>query len=155
MNLQEYGNHLDTLQERNSCSKTDKDATFGEMKEDAMSNGRTKPGYNLQIGTENRFITDFALFPNPTNTLTIMPFLQSSPNGYGRAHTVVAGSCHGSKKITASCRKTVWKPTSNTNTTTPTCICPMGQRTQGIETRHLKTASGYVSEKCQVQSRQM
>ena len=29
------------------------------MKEDAMRNGQTKPGYNLQIGTENRFITDF------------------------------------------------------------------------------------------------
>ncbi len=40
------------------------------MKEDAMRNGQTKPGYNLQIGTENQFITDFALFPNPTDTLT-------------------------------------------------------------------------------------
>ena len=39
------------------------------MKDDAMRYGRTKPGYNLQIGTENQFITDFALFPNPTDTL--------------------------------------------------------------------------------------
>ena len=61
--LQEYDNHLKTLQERNSYSKTDKDATFMRMKEDAMRNGQTKPGYNLQIGTENQFITDFALFP--------------------------------------------------------------------------------------------
>ena len=61
--LQEYDNHLDTLQERNSYSKTDNDATFMRMKEDAMRNGQTKPGYNLQIGTENQFITDFALFP--------------------------------------------------------------------------------------------
>ena len=44
------------------------------MKEDAMRNGQTKPGYNLQIGTENQFITDFALFPNPTDTpTTILP----------------------------------------------------------------------------------
>jgi len=50
---------------RNSCSKTDSDATFMRMKEDAMNNGQTKPGYNLQIGTENQFITDFGLFPNP------------------------------------------------------------------------------------------
>ena len=42
-----------------------------------MRNGQTKPGYNLQIGTENQFITDFALFPNPTDTLTMIPFLQS------------------------------------------------------------------------------
>ena len=91
--LQEYDNHLKTLQERNSYSKTDKDATFMRMKEDAMRNGQTKPGYNLQIGTENQFITDFALFPNPTDTLTMIPFLQSFSNRYGRpARTVVADS---------------------------------------------------------------
>ena len=55
--LQEYDNRLDTLQDRNSYSQTDKDATFMRMKEDAMRNGQTKPGYNLQIGTGNQFIT--------------------------------------------------------------------------------------------------
>ncbi len=72
--LIEYDNHLDTLGERNSYSKTDPGATFMRMKEDAMKNGQTKPGYNLQIGTENQFITDFRLFPNPTDTLTLIPF---------------------------------------------------------------------------------
>ena len=43
-------------------SKTAPDATFMHMKEDAMNNGKTKPGYNLQITTENQFITDFAFF---------------------------------------------------------------------------------------------
>ncbi len=57
--LMEYNSHLDTLGERNSYSKTDPDATFMRMKEDAMKNGQTKPGYNLQIGTENQFIIDF------------------------------------------------------------------------------------------------
>ena len=32
--------------DRNSYSKTDNDATFMRMKEDAMRNGQTKPGYN-------------------------------------------------------------------------------------------------------------
>ena len=63
--LIEYDNHLDTLGERNSYSKTDPGVTFMRMKEDAMKNGQTKPGYNLQIGTENQFITDFRLFPQP------------------------------------------------------------------------------------------
>ena len=54
-------------------SKTDPDATFMRMKEDAMNNGQTKPGYNLQISAENQFITDFALYPNPTDTLTLIP----------------------------------------------------------------------------------
>ena len=35
------------------------------MKEDAMNNGQTKPGNNLQIGTENQFILDFGLFQPP------------------------------------------------------------------------------------------
>ncbi|MBT9936691.1 IS5/IS1182 family transposase, partial [Bacteroides ovatus] len=42
--LIEYDNHLDTLGERNSYSKTDPGATFMRMKEDAMKNGQTKPG---------------------------------------------------------------------------------------------------------------
>ena len=42
--LRQYDAHMDTLQQRNSYSKTDKDATFMRMKEDAMRNGQTKPG---------------------------------------------------------------------------------------------------------------
>ena len=79
--LQEYDNHLDTLQERNSYSKTDKDATFMRMKEDAMRNGQTKPGYNLQIATEHQFITDFALFPNPT--ILLKQIRQAGPYSSG------------------------------------------------------------------------
>ncbi len=37
----------------------------------SMRNGQTKPGYNLQIATENQFITDFALYANRTDTLTL------------------------------------------------------------------------------------
>ena len=52
--LSEYDEKLRILGERNSYSKTDQDATFMRMKEDVMNNGQTKPGYNLQIGTENQ-----------------------------------------------------------------------------------------------------
>lgn len=44
------------------------------LKEDAMNNGQTKPAYNLQIATENQYWTNFALYPNPTDTLTFKPF---------------------------------------------------------------------------------
>ena len=54
------------------------------MKEDAMKNGQTKPGYNLQTGTENQFIIDFRLFPNPTDTLTLIPFFHSFQHRYNR-----------------------------------------------------------------------
>ena len=60
--FQEYEKHLDTLGNRNSYSKTDKDATFMRMKDDHMKNGQLKPAYNLQIGTENQFFTHFDFF---------------------------------------------------------------------------------------------
>ena len=49
-----------------------------------MRNGQTKPGYNLQVGTENQFITDFGLFPNPTDTLTMPAFLTSFGDRYAQ-----------------------------------------------------------------------
>ncbi len=58
-------------------SKTDSSATFMRMKEYAMNNGQTKPGYNLQIASENQFITNFGLYHNPNDTLTLIPFNQS------------------------------------------------------------------------------
>ena len=97
--LQEYDNHLETMGERNSYSKTDPDATFMRMKEDAMNNGQTKPGYNLQIGTEEQFITDFALFPNPTDTLTFIPFEESFFHRYGKLpQKAVADAGYGSEE---------------------------------------------------------
>ena len=45
--LQEYEKHLDILGNRNSYSKTDKDATFMRMKDDHMKNGQLKPAYNI------------------------------------------------------------------------------------------------------------
>ena len=83
--------HLEIMGERNSYSKTDPDATFMHMKEDAMRNGQTKPGYNLQIATENQFITDFALYANRTDTLTLPSFLESFKSRYHRyTKTVVS-----------------------------------------------------------------
>lgn len=63
------------FQGRNSFSKTDHDATFMCMKEDPMRNRELKPGYNLQIATHNQFILDYGLFANPTDTRTLVPFL--------------------------------------------------------------------------------
>ena len=168
--LRKYESQGKILDGRNSYSKTDNDATFMRMKEDAMRNGQTKPGYNLQIGTENQFITDFALFPNPTDTLTLIPFLQSFSNRYDRmAHTVVADSGYGSEEnyrfmsengMEAYVKynyfhmeqRPRFKPDPFKaenfyyNEEHDFCICPMGQRMRRIGTRNVKTASGYVNE---------
>lgn len=47
------------------------------MKEDAMLNGQLKPGYNIQVGTENNFVTGYDVFPNPTDTRTLKPHLEN------------------------------------------------------------------------------
>lgn len=65
-----YENYQMTFEERNSFSKTDTDATFMRLKEDHMKNGQLKPGYNLQIATENQFVLHYDVFPNPTDTRT-------------------------------------------------------------------------------------
>ena len=67
--------HLKICGNRNSYSKTDKDATFMRMKEDYMRNGQLKPAYNLQIGVNSEYIVDLDLFPNSIDIRTLLPFL--------------------------------------------------------------------------------
>ena len=168
--LAEYDKHLSQMGERNSMSKTDPDATFMRMKEDAMNNGQTKPGYNLQISAENQFITDFALFPNPTDTLTMIPFLHSFAERYHHLPTIaVADAGYGSEEnyrfmeesgIEAYVKYNRFhieqRPRYKPNPFHPDnfyynededyYVCPMGQHLTRIGTAHTKTASGYRSE---------
>ena len=97
--LEEYEQKLSTCGERNSYSKTDPDATFMRLKEDAMNNGQTKPAYNLQIATENQFITNFGFYSNPTDTLTLIPFLNLHHSRYGKMPQIVVGDAgYGSER---------------------------------------------------------
>jgi len=42
------------------------------MKEDHMKNGQLKPAYNVQISTENQFITHFGIYQNSNDTRTFI-----------------------------------------------------------------------------------
>lgn len=168
--LREYDRHLEMLGDRNPYSKTDHDATFMRMKEDAMNNGQTKPGYNLQIGTENQFITDFALFPNPTDTLTFIPFCNSFMQRYRRFPLrEVADSGYGSEENYRFMEENgmeafvkynrfhieqrpryVQDPFRQEsfyyNKEEDYYVCPMGQHLRRIGTRRGRTASGYATQ---------
>ena len=74
--LKEYNKKLYVCGDRNSYSKTDPDATFMRMKEDAMLNGQLKPAYNLQHGVDSEYITWLEISPRPTDTGTLIPFLK-------------------------------------------------------------------------------
>ena len=74
--LKGYIQKLHTCGERNSYSKTDHDATFMRLKEDAMLNGQLKPAYNLQHAVDSEYIVWADISAHPTDTLTLKPFLQ-------------------------------------------------------------------------------
>ena len=97
--MREYERKLETLGERNSYSKTDPDATFMRMKEDAMNNGQTKPGYNVQISTENQYITNYGIFWRPGDQGTFIPFMTTFSDRYGvQCEKAVADSGYGSEQ---------------------------------------------------------
>lgn len=175
--LDEYDKKLAILGERNSYSKTDHDATFMRMKEDAMMNGQTKPGYNLQIGTENQFITDFGLFQTPGDPFTMIPFLKSFRSRYDKfPMTEVADSGYGSEEnyrfmdeagIEAYVKynrfhieqRMHYEPDPFSqqalyyNKKEDYYVCPMGQHLTRIGTGSQKTGSGYVAELARYRAR--
>ena len=85
----EYTKKLYTLGDRNSYSKTDPDATFMRMKEDAMLNGQLKPAYNIQHGVDSEYITWIDISPHPTDTRTLIPFLKDMENHLGFKYSEV------------------------------------------------------------------
>jgi hypothetical protein len=101
-----YENHYSHMDNRNSYSKTDPDATFMRMKEDHMQNGQLKPGYNVQVGTENGFVTTFGTYSNPTDTRTLIPQLEKYNQQYGHyPEKVVADKGYGSLENYAELEK--------------------------------------------------
>ena len=97
--MKEYEDKLEILGERNSYSKTDHDASFMRMKEDAMNNGQTKPGYNIQISTENQFITHYSMSWRPSDWGTFIPHMESFERRYGRqSREAVADSGYGNEQ---------------------------------------------------------
>jgi len=167
--LMAYESHLQTLGNRNSYSKTDRDATFMRMKDDHMKNGQLKPAYNVQIGTENQFFTHFDFFPNPTDFLTFIPFnagfaerynkmpkKEVADAGYGSEENYEFMQCNNIEAFVKyplfhAEQKKSFKNNAFTaqnlyyNKEKDYFVCPMGQHMDkiGISTR--KSENGYVS----------
>jgi transposase len=73
--LKKYEEQKSTLNDRNSFSKTDNDATFFRMKEDHLGQGQLKPAYNVQIATENQFILGYGIYQKAADTTLLIPTL--------------------------------------------------------------------------------
>lgn len=165
--MNRYKEQLETMGSRNSYSKTDPDATFMRMKEDAILNGQLKPGYNAQISTENQFITNFGIYQRPTDTLTMISYLESFKTRYGmQSDEIVADSGYGSEENYEYMFRNGMTPyvkynmfhveqrrsyrnnpfrVSNLfyNPQNDFYVCPMGQKMKFIRQEKRYTASGY------------
>ena len=94
-----YAESRTTLGKRKSYSKTDHDATFMRLKEDHMRNGQLKPAYNVQLGVESEYIIGLGLFPNPTDTTTLPPFLDRVQNKCGhKIENIIADAGYASEE---------------------------------------------------------
>lgn len=165
--MNRYKEQLETMGSRNSYSKTDPDATFMRMKEDAMLNGQLKPGYNVQISTENQFITNFGIYQRPTDTLTMISYLESFKTRYGmQSEEIVADSGYGSEEnyeymfrngMTPYVKYNMFHVEQRRgyrnnpfrvsklfyNPHDDFYVCPMGQKMKFIRQEKRYTASGY------------
>ncbi|MBE3569795.1 MAG: IS1182 family transposase [Bacillales bacterium] len=97
--LAKYKEQNEIFGDRNSYSKTDKDATFMRMKEDPMKNGQLKPGYNVQMGTENQFILFYTIHQRPTDTRCFIPHLEKlASTSLPMPKRVIADAGYGSEE---------------------------------------------------------
>lgn len=168
--LEKYNQQLDDIGQRNSMSKTDKDATFMRMKDDHMKNGQLKAAYNVQISTRNQFITHAGLHQTPGDTTTLESHLDDFELRYGRqSKEVVADAGYGSeqnyemlkgKHIAPYVKYNYFhKEQKRASRNHPFLvqnlyynqegdyfICPMGQHMHNIGTTEKVSAAGYRSK---------
>lgn len=171
--LKEYTQKLYKCGNRNSYSKTDLDATFMRMKEDAMLNGQLKPAYNLQHGVDAQYITWLTIGPEPTDTTTLIPFLKDMESHLSfKYQNIVADSGYESEEnylfIEGNNQVAFIKPANYEISKTrkyktdisrrenmtydekeDVYLCRAGRRLTVTGLKRSKSKTGYVSEKTQ------
>lgn len=162
-----YEEHENRLGKRGSYSKTDPDATFMRMKEDHMRNGQLKPGYNLQISTQNQYILNYTLHQTTNDLSTLIDHMESFKSSLGELPEVlVTDAGYGSEKnyeyldendveayvqyshyFNDKKKKYQENPHLATNlyyNETKDCFyCPMGQQMKLVDERYMPDKEGY------------
>lgn len=168
--LDRYNNQEEKLGGRNSCSKTDKDATFMRMKDDHMGNGQLKPGYNWQISTNNQFIVNYSIHQTPGDTTTLISHLTDFKSLYGKMpEQITADAGYGSeenyefteendietfikynyfhKEKKRKFREDIKQIENMHYNEEKDCFyCPMGQAMEKVAVRSNKTKTGFEQE---------
>ena len=171
--IKDYTNKLHIAGERNSYSKTDKDATFMRMKEDAMKNGQLKPAYNIQFGVDAQYVVWVTEGPQPSDTTTLIPFLKDMEQHTGMKYPrIVADAGYESEEnylwLEGRGQEAYIKPTNYETSKKRSAkkdigrrenmaydpeedsyTCANGKKLVVTGIRRCKTKTGYVSEKTQ------
>ena len=167
--MKEYVYKLDVCGDRNSYSKTDHDATFMRMKEDAMLNGQLKPAYNVKHAVDAGYITWVDVSSHPGDTLTLRPMLKEMEKHLNfKYRDIVADAGYESEEnylfLEKNGQSSYIKPTNyeisktrkyradisrqenmSYDKETDSYTCRNGKKLQASGTKKSKTASGYVS----------
>jgi transposase len=175
--LLNYQLSLEKLGDRNSYSKTDEDATFMRMKGDNKNNGQPKPGYNVQITTENQVIANFTITQKPGDTTTLKEHIESFKEKYGSApEELVADAGYGSeenydymesenienyvkygshyKEQSRKYQKDIRKQDNlYYNEAEDYFVCPMGQHMAKTGEKTVKSDNGYKSKTIRYEAR--
>ena len=168
--LKDYIHKLHICGERKSYSKTDPDATFMRMKEDAMKNGQLKPAYNVQNAVDSEYIVWTGVNSHPADVLTLKEFLQEmEKNLLFKYIEIVADAGYESEENyifleeneqlafikptnyeiskTGKYKKDISRKESMTyNAEDDSYSCVNGRKLIVTGTRKTKSASGYISE---------
>jgi transposase len=156
-------------EQRKSFSKTDTDATFMRMKEDHMKNGQLKPAYNLQVSSNNQYITHYSIHQATTDTTTLKEHLTDFTNEHQIIPTdLTADAGYGSEEnyqyleqnnITAYVKHNQFDREQNENmqskkpftadklhynTAQDYYVCPMGQHMENKGSYSKTTATGFI-----------
>lgn len=166
-NLERYEQEENKMGNRNSMSKTDPDASFMRMKEDYMKNGQLKPGYNVQISTQNQVILNYTLHQTTADTLTLPTHVDDFKNLYAvLPENLTADAGYGSEEnyhyleennIEAFVKYNYFhleqkkahkndpfrKENLYYNAEQDCFYCPMGQKMKAIGKRKRKSDNGY------------
>ena len=169
--LKGYTKKLYICGSRNSFSKTDPDATFMRMKEDAMGNGQLKPAFNLQHGVDSEYITWLTVGPQPTDTTTLIPFLKETEEYLAfKYKKIIADAGYESEEnyvfLDKNQQLAFIKPSNyeksktrkykndigrienmNYDESNDSYLCKNGKHLTFAYIRHSKSKTGYISEK--------
>jgi hypothetical protein len=169
--LKKYNQYLYIAGSRNSFSKTDHDATFMRMKEDAMKNGQLKPAYNIQFGVDAEYVVWVNEGSQPTDTTTLIPFLEDfaqyvpqkyknivADAGYESEENYLYLENHGynayikpanyEQSKSRNYRKDIGlRENMAYDAANDTYTCSNGKKLIKTGTRKTKSKTGYVSEK--------